>query len=43
VTSFGWSGSAALGGFLIHRYGFQTTFLITALVQVRDVMSCDFI
>lgn len=23
VTSFGWSGSAALGGWLIHLYGFQ--------------------
>ncbi|GIL76375.1 hypothetical protein Vretimale_5936 [Volvox reticuliferus] len=33
VTSFGWSGSAALGGWLIHKFGFQTTFLITATMQ----------
>ena len=35
VTSFGWSGSAALGGWLIHRVGFHVTFLITATMQVR--------
>ncbi len=34
VTSFGWSGSAAVGGWLIHRYGFQVTFLVTATMQV---------
>ena len=34
VTGFGWSGSAALGGFLIHRYGFQTTFYLTAGMQL---------
>lgn len=34
VTSFGWSGSAALGGYLIHVYGFQLTFYITATMQV---------
>ncbi|PRW58602.1 MFS general substrate transporter [Chlorella sorokiniana] len=33
VRSFSWSGSAALGGFLIQRYGFQTTFLITAAIK----------
>lgn len=36
VTSFGWSGSAALGGWLIHRYGFQFTFLVTATMQVGE-------
>lgn len=33
VRSFSWSGSAALGGFLIQRYGFQRTFLITAAIK----------
>lgn len=34
VTQFGWSGSAALGGFLIEHYGFQLTFFVTASMQV---------
>ena len=34
VTSFGWSGSAALGGWLIHQYGFQTVFFATAVAQL---------
>lgn len=38
VTSFGWSGSAALGGFLINAYGFQLTFFVTASMQVRMSM-----
>jgi hypothetical protein len=38
VTSFGWSGSAALGGWLIHRYGFQLTFMVTASMQVSGCM-----
>lgn len=33
VRTFSWSGSAALGGMLIERYGFQTTFLITAAIK----------
>ncbi len=33
VRSFSWSGSAALGGFLIERFGFQPTFLITAAIK----------
>ncbi len=33
VRTFSWSGSAALGGFLIQRYGFQRTFLITAAIK----------
>jgi hypothetical protein len=33
VRTFSWSGSAALGGLLIERYGFQTTFLITAAIK----------
>ena len=31
---FGWSGSAMLGGFLIASYGFDTSFLITAFMQL---------
>jgi hypothetical protein len=34
VTSFGWSGSAAFGGWLIHSFGFQaspTPYSCTAL------------
>lgn len=30
VRTFSWSGSAAAGGLLIERYGYQNTFLITA-------------
>ncbi len=34
VTSFGWSGSAALGGWLIQHYGFGMNFYITATMQL---------
>ena len=38
VMQLGWSGSAVLGGFLLDRYSFDGTFLITASVQVhRDL------
>eukprot|EP00040_Diaphanoeca_grandis_P044571 m.12784 g.12784 ORF g.12784 m.12784 type:complete len:551 (+) comp9441_c0_seq1:207-1859(+) len=33
VTRFGWSGSAVLGGWLISKYSFGTTFLVTAGAQ----------
>ncbi|EFN59526.1 hypothetical protein CHLNCDRAFT_138179 [Chlorella variabilis] len=33
VRSFSWSGSAALGGFLIERIGFRRTFLVTAAIK----------
>eukprot|EP00123_Amoebidium_parasiticum_P012836 comp21606_c0_seq1/m.30278 comp21606_c0_seq1/g.30278 ORF comp21606_c0_seq1/g.30278 comp21606_c0_seq1/m.30278 type:complete len:454 (-) comp21606_c0_seq1:584-1945(-) len=33
ISSFGWSGSAALGGVLVDRVGFGHTFYFTALVQ----------
>ena len=36
VMQLGWSGSAVLGGFLLDRYSFDGTFLITASVQVRN-------
>jgi hypothetical protein len=34
VRTFSWSGSAAAGGWLIQRYGFQATFLITAGIKL---------
>ena len=33
VRSFSWSGSAALGGFLIETFGFEHTFIITAAIK----------
>ncbi|CAL8471361.1 g10903 [Coccomyxa elongata] len=33
VRTFSWSGSSAAGGILIERFGFQTTFLITACIK----------
>ena len=39
VTAFGWSGSAALGGVLLHRYGYGATFSITATMQVRTLVT----
>lgn len=33
VNLFSWSGSAALGGYLIDRHGYRATFLATASVQ----------
>lgn len=38
AKSFSWSGSAALGGVLIHRYGFQHTFLITAALRAVSLI-----
>lgn len=34
IRTFSWSGSAAAGGWLIERYGFQHTFLITAGIKL---------
>eukprot|EP00667_Euglena_gracilis_P010472 EG_transcript_10655 len=34
VTSFGWSGSAALGGYLVDRHGYGFTFKVTVAVQL---------
>uniref|UniRef100_A0A1D1ZV67 Major facilitator superfamily (MFS) profile domain-containing protein n=1 Tax=Auxenochlorella protothecoides TaxID=3075 RepID=A0A1D1ZV67_AUXPR len=34
ITMFSWSGSAALGGVLIERLGFQATFLVTAAIKL---------
>lgn len=33
VNTFSWSGSAALGGYLIDAYGYRATFLTTASLQ----------
>ena len=30
VRAVGWSGSAAVGGFLVDKYGYQRSFIITA-------------
>ena len=34
VTRFGWSGSAFLGGWIIHYYGYGTSFLYTGILQI---------
>ena len=34
VRSFSWSGSAALGGWLIEKYGYKSTFLMTAGIKM---------
>ena len=33
VTRFGWSGSAVLGGYLVDRFDYSVTFLVTAAMQ----------
>ncbi|KAK7242514.1 major facilitator superfamily protein [Aureococcus anophagefferens] len=33
INLFSWSGSAALGGYLIDRHGYRVTFLVTAAIQ----------
>jgi MFS family permease len=37
ITSFGWSGSAAFGGWLIDRFGFSYTFVITGFFQASVI------
>lgn len=37
ITSFGWSGSAFMGGYLIQHFGFGPTFATTATVQLLAV------
>ena len=34
LLAFGWCGSAVVGGFLLDRFGFDLTFIITASAQV---------
>ena len=38
VVSFGWCGSAALGGWLSDKYDYTFTFLITAIIQTIGVL-----
>ena len=38
IASFGWSGSALLGGKLVRMSGYSTTFAITAVVQFLGVL-----
>jgi predicted MFS family arabinose efflux permease len=39
VTSFGWSGSALLGGFVISRHGFSAVFYVTACMQLASLLT----
>ena len=34
VNTFGWSGSASLGGYIIERHGYRINFFVTAAVQL---------
>lgn len=34
LLAFGWCGSAVAGGFLLDKFGFDLTFIITASAQV---------
>ncbi|KAJ1476465.1 hypothetical protein T484DRAFT_1965692 [Baffinella frigidus] len=34
ISRFGWSGSAAVGGVLIERFGYGGTFLMTSGMQI---------
>ena len=38
VSSFGWCGSAALGGWLSDKYGYSCIFLLTALIQCMGIV-----
>jgi hypothetical protein len=52
LLAFGWCGSAVVGGFLLDKFGFDLTFIITASAQVRlasaaplqpsQTLSCQF-
>ena len=37
VAKFGWCGSAMLGGYLVDRYDYPFTFLLTAMIQAAAV------
>ena len=43
VRTFSWSGSAALGGVLVQKFGFEKTFLVTAGVKVLSVLPLLFL
>merc|ERR1711871_1856523 len=38
IAQFGWCGSAALGGYLVDRYNYSYTFLITAFIQGTSLL-----
>ena len=38
VNTFSWSGSAALGGWLIDNHGYRATFLATAALQTLSLL-----
>jgi hypothetical protein len=38
IRAFSWSGSAALGGVLVQRLGFQATFRITAAIKLAAAL-----
>lgn len=38
VKMFSWSGSAALGGILVERLGFEGTFLVTAAIKLTAIL-----
>merc|ERR1739848_42672 len=38
ISSFGWSGSALLGGKLVQAYDYEITFAITASIQLLAVI-----
>ena len=38
LTSATWTGSAALGGLLLERFGFQQLYLVTALIYVASLV-----
>jgi len=40
ISSFGWCGSAAIGGLIADAYDYSTTFLITAALQGAGVAVC---
>jgi predicted MFS family arabinose efflux permease len=43
ISAFGWCGSAALGGVLADKYGYNFTFLITAMVQGAAIVIWAFL
>lgn len=38
ITSFGWSGSAVLGGYLTDQFGYGVTFVLTASLQTISLL-----
>ena len=38
LTSFGWSGSAVLGGYLVEYHGYDACFFVTATSQLVSLL-----